>query len=358
MEEENNTKEFKQEELSEALNTYPNGDILVDRYRIIKPLGSGGMAHVYLVEDITKNNELLAFKILRNELAADSPNIRRFMREVQVSKKINHPNVIKIFDIGSLDGLAYYTMEYLDGDSLIKKVLDNLEHDSLCQIIVDLSNGLHAIHQQNVIHRDLKPENIIFDKNGTLRITDLGVARTEISTITTRGDVVGSAPYIAPEMWTGETPSVAADLYSLGIVIYFMATKQLPFKEKAPAVLMKAHLEKKPQPPIEINKQLPLWLNRTILKLLEKSPRERFKSALDLAIFVEQHNENIVRKSYNDSSIESSSQNFLSYLNKSSTLDDIVVNQQVKIPLEDTKNLEDQKESAGFWKKITNILKR
>lgn len=266
------------------------GFVVAGRYVIQHLLGTGGMGSVYLAHDKILGEEKIAIKILHRQFAFEPKYTQRFLREVQLMRRVNHQNVVRTYDVGADGDLVYFTMEYVHGQS----VLDLMEvkafpQTQLIHVTLQICDGLAAIHEANIIHRDLKPGNIILLEDGTTKITDFGVARPESSELTAHNEVIGSSPYIAPEVWLGDKISHAVDLYALGIIFYELVTGVLPFDGDSPAILMRMHLDRSPVPPRELNKTVPSWLNKLILKLLEKTPQARPKSASEVKEYILHH---------------------------------------------------------------------
>jgi serine/threonine protein kinase len=275
-----------------ASNILDAGTLIAKRYRIQRLIGIGGMAVVYLaIDEHSPEQKKVALKILHKEFVRDSIYVERFIREVAMINMVDHLNVVKTFDIGTSNEVVYFTMEYVSGKSLEELV----DHQSfsiaeISRLIIEISEGLNAIHAQHIVHRDLKPANILIDDTGLTKITDFGIAREKSSKrLTAKTMKVGSICYIAPEIWLGKPPTPAVDFYSLGIVLYEIATGIVPFEDDFPGKVMNMHLENTPRPPIEINHNLPSWLNELILWLLKKSPNERPQSGLEIITFVKKH---------------------------------------------------------------------
>jgi len=266
------------------------GSVVADRYSIVKPLGTGGMGTVYLAADKMLGEEKVAIKILHTNFIDDQTQLARFMREVQLMRKVNHRNVVRTYDVGTDGPFTYFTMEYVPGVQLEKYILNqNLPVEQIVNYMSQICEALGAIHAAGIIHRDLKPANIIILEDGTLRIADFGVARTEISNLTAHDEIVGSVCYIAPEIWLGKKITHSVDLYSLGVILYEMLTGDVPFDGETPAELMRAHLDRAPTPPKEIKRATPAWLNKLTLRLLGKSPKDRPHDAHEVLDFLKLH---------------------------------------------------------------------
>lgn len=263
------------------------GDNFAERYQIQALLGAGGMGRVYLAKDLMLAGDPVALKILNSELVKDDKQCQRFLREVQLTRKISHPNVVKTFEVGNFAGQFFFTMEYVPGETLKEKIeLGAIEAYRAANIISEIAKGLSAIHQAGIIHRDLKPANVIITKDGQAKIADFGIARLGVSDLTGHNEVVGSAAYMSPEVWTGRDISNSADLYSLGILAYEILTGDVPFDGNGPAEVMCKHLELRPLTPSQVNNKIPLWLDGLVMKMLEKTPSKRPASAADISEFI------------------------------------------------------------------------
>ncbi len=266
------------------------GEIVAARYRIVRPLGIGGMGSVYLAQDQVLSDEEMAIKILHPDFARDQRHTQRFLREVQLMHRVNHKNVVRTFDVGTDGPLVYFTMEYVPGFSLSDVLRTKaFPQNQLANILIQICEGLDAIHAAGIVHRDLKPGNIILLKDGTLKITDFGVARPEKSDLTAHNEIIGSASFMAPEIWLGKKLTYSVDLYSLGIVAYSLVTGRLPFDAEAPAALMRMHVDRSPLPPKEINRSLEPWMNKLILSLLAKQPQDRPQSGRAVIDYIQDH---------------------------------------------------------------------
>ena len=264
------------------------GELFANRYRIEKLLGRGGMGDVYLVKDTVLADEVVALKILHHELCRDENHVKRFLREVQLTRRVTHHNIVRTFDVGQEKGQLYFTMEYAEGLTLKQRIRsEKLDPIEVAHLLIEISYGLSAIHEMDIVHRDLKPGNIIVREDGSIKITDFGVARPGVSDMTNHNEVVGSTAYMAPEVWIGRDITPKADLYALGVLSYELVTSQLPFTGDSPPELMCKHLEAQPIPPVNLRSDLPVWLNALILKLLEKDPENRPADALEVISYIE-----------------------------------------------------------------------
>lgn len=274
--------------MSSETENLRTGTVIANRYTVQKTLGKGGMGAVYLAQDSFRNDDSVAIKVLHPDLVADAKQSQRFMREVQLMRKVDHLNVVRTYDVGSDGELVFFTMEFVPGKSLEDFIEGrNFPKEKIPQLITGVAAGLEAIHKLGIIHRDLKPANILILEDFQSKITDFGVARPEYSELTANNEIIGSTLYIAPEVWLGTKLTFSVDLYSFGVVLYELTTGTLPFNGDSPASLMRMHLEFKPAAPKEINPEVPVWLNKLILKLLAKAEEDRPRDAREIIDYVE-----------------------------------------------------------------------
>jgi serine/threonine protein kinase len=262
------------------------GHVIAGRYRVIRPLGRGGMASVYLAEDTVLGESEVAVKILQDRFQGGQSLVDRFIREVRLTHKIHHRNVVRTFDFGQDGSTLFYTMEYLPGDSLESLVQQGASAPPVVmQIAAQLLRGLAAVHGVGVIHRDLKPANVIVAADGTLKITDFGVARVSAAPATLFAkDVLGTVAYVAPEVLRGEQPTKAVDFYALGVVLYELLTGVLPFEDDNTGRLIIRKLEEDAQSVRELRADLPEWFADAIDGLLERDLAQRMKAVDQLAV--------------------------------------------------------------------------
>jgi CHASE2 domain-containing sensor protein/predicted Ser/Thr protein kinase len=257
--------------------------IIVKRYRIIKEIGKGGMGRVLLVHDM-KLDELIAFKLLMPYMAGEEENIKRFTREIKITRKINHPNVIRVFDIGEWRGNHFITMEYIEGGNLNdwrRENSDNIE--GKIDLVLQMCAGLSAAHRLGIIHRDIKPENILIAGGEEVKIVDFGIARgIGVGTRTIDGKIIGTPEYMSPEQIQGFDLDQRSDIYSLGVVLYQLFSGHLPFTAQNIGHLLLKHMNEQPIPLRKINQQIPPWLENVILKCLEKDAERRYQNTNEI----------------------------------------------------------------------------
>jgi serine/threonine-protein kinase len=269
----------------------PDGYIIGNRYRIIKPLGSGGMASVYLAADEMLCEASVAVKVLRTQRNFGKETNQRFLSEVRLTQEINDPHVVRTFAIGHDEDTLFYTMEYLPGPTL-EAFMSEPEFPVgwALGIATQIMQGLAAIHSVGVIHRDLKPANIIMDGCGKLKIADFGVARGATSSFTIHsGDILGTLAYVAPEAVLGGAVTIAVDYYALGAILYQLLTQTAPIDDDLPARLLLRKVEEAPRDPRELRRDIPDWLATGLMGLLQVDPDARMRSLEDFAANLDIH---------------------------------------------------------------------
>jgi beta-lactam-binding protein with PASTA domain/tRNA A-37 threonylcarbamoyl transferase component Bud32 len=259
---------------------------LVDnRYRIVGPLGAGGMAEVYLAHDDVLDRSV-ALKVMSGRYADDEEFVERFKREAQSAAALSHPNIVSIYDRGeSEDGTYYIAMEYLPGGTLKDRILKRgaLAPRTAASVALQIAEALRAAHGAGVVHRDIKPHNVLVTDTGDIKVGDFGIARAATSSTMTRtGSILGTAHYISPEQAMGEPVGQGSDLYSLGVVLYEMLTGTLPYDAETSIGIAMKHVNGHLVPPRELNPEVPEGINAVTNKLLAKSPDERYANAGEL----------------------------------------------------------------------------
>ena len=261
------------------------GKLLGSRYEIIEKIGNGGMATVYKATDkVLKRN--VAVKILRDEFTTDEEFIKRFDVEAQSAARLTHPNIVSIYDVGVEDNLHYIVMELIQGKTLKEIILEEkgpLPWKWSVNVAIQIASALETAHRNNIIHRDIKPHNIIITEDGIAKVTDFGIAKAvSNSTITAFGTTIGSVHYFSPEHARGGFTDAKSDLYSLGVVLYEMVTGQLPFDADTPVSVALKHMQEKPEEPIEVNPNVPVAVNKIIMKALQKDTTLRYQTATEM----------------------------------------------------------------------------
>ena len=251
-----------------------------ERYEIIRQIGGGGMAIVYLAKDLFLDRDV-AVKVLRDEFVESDEFIRRFHKEAKAVASLNHQNIVSVYDFDASSTPIYLVMEYVEGKTLKEKILDegHLSEQMTIQIATQIANGLALAHSNKIIHKDIKSQNILIDVNNLVKITDFGIAQIlSNSTITHNKGILGSAHYFSPEQARGEMVTYKSDIYSLGVVMYEMLTGELPFTGDNPVTVALKHIQEKPLPPSAINSSVTPEMEAVVLKCLSKHPDARFDS--------------------------------------------------------------------------------
>lgn len=262
-----------------------NGTVLNQRYRIVKRLGAGGMAQVFLAEDL-KNGRKVAIKALKTELNDDEEFVRRFDAEARAASSLAHENIVKVLGVGVDYGVRYMVQEFVDGVSLKAMITHyhGLDWRVAVPIFVQIAMALESAHAGGVIHRDIKPHNILIGSDHRAMVTDFGIARANSATTITQagGMTLGSVHYFSPEQARGSMAGEKSDIYSLGILMYETLTGKVPFDDENPVAIAIKHLREDPVPPIELQPVIPKGLSDIILKCIAKAPNSRYASAREL----------------------------------------------------------------------------
>jgi serine/threonine protein kinase len=265
----------------------PTQPIFNGRYRVERTLARGGMAEVYLGEDLVLHRAV-ALKVLAAELSRDEGFVERFRREAQAAAGLSHPNIVGVYDWGEADGSYFIVMEYVAGQTLAHLIRDEgpLSTERIAAIGTEIAAALAVAHRSGVVHRDVKPSNVLIGSNGQVKVTDFGIARSARwgaeSQLTQTGLVLGTAAYLSPEQAEGRIADPRSDLYALGVVLYEMATGRPPFRGDNPVSVAYQHAREQPEPPSRVDHQVPAWLEAVILKALAKAPEQRYSDAEDL----------------------------------------------------------------------------
>ena len=260
------------------------GQKINDRYEITRMIGEGGMANVYLAHDLILDRDV-AVKVLRGDLSGDEKFVRRFQREAISASSLSHPNIVEMYDVGEDNGIYFIVMEYIDGKtlkSLIKK-RKYLTLPEVVDIMLQLTSGLACAHDSYIIHRDIKPQNIMILEDGTVKITDFGIAMALNSNeLTQTNSVMGSVHYLPPEQANGNGATIKSDIYSLGILMYELLTGTLPFKgENAVEIAIKQMKESIPSL-VKMDLGIPQSIENIVLKACAKNPKNRYDNVLEM----------------------------------------------------------------------------
>lgn len=260
------------------------GQKINDRYEIIKTIGEGGMANVYLAHD-TILDRMVAVKILRGDLADDEKFVRRFQREAIAASSLSHPNIVEMYDVGEDNGKYFIVMEYVDGrtlKSLIKK-RGALTLPEVVDIMLQLTSAIAHAHESYIIHRDIKPQNVMILEDGRVKITDFGIAMALNSNeITQTNSVMGSVYYMPPEQANGNGSTTKSDIYSLGILMYELVTGKVPFKGDSAVEIAIKQIKDKIPSICEMDSSIPQSIENVVLKASAKNPKNRYDSAEEM----------------------------------------------------------------------------
>jgi eukaryotic-like serine/threonine-protein kinase len=263
-------------------------EVLGERYQLQDPIGRGGMATIYRGRDL-RMDRVVAIKVLREVYSTDPKFVTRFQREAKAASSLQHPNIVQVYDYGQSDGNYFIVMELIEGTDLRRYLRSRgvLAVDRAIIIAHDVALGLGAAHRRAIVHRDVKPQNILVGRDGSIKLTDFGIASVykdiNAERLTTTGMTLGTVQYYAPEQAQGEIVSPAADVYALGIVMYEMLTGRTPFDGDTPVAVAMQHIQDAPTPPSQLNPNIPPALEEIILNCLEKEPGARFRDGSTLA---------------------------------------------------------------------------
>ena len=279
-----------------------NGHLLNDRYQIIKTIGGGGMANVYLAKDIILERDV-AIKVLRLEYANDEEFIARFDREAQSASSLSHPNIVNIYDVGEEDHILYMVMEYVDGMTLKEYIhlYGPIDVQEALDIMKQITAAIAHAHANDIVHRDIKPQNILIDTYGQVKVTDFGIAiALSATSLTQTNSILGSVHYLSPEQARGATATKKSDIYSIGIVLFELLTGRLPFSGQSPVSIALKHLQNSTPAIKRFNPDVPQSVENIVLKATAKDPFHRYETVydMDVALDTALHPDNLNAKPY------------------------------------------------------------
>jgi hypothetical protein len=267
--------------------TVSEGQVLGERYRVDSLLGRGGMGQVFRVTDLPTGHAL-ALKVLRPVEGDDADRVRRFQREIQILSRIHHPAVLQIRDWGESPAGLFFVTELVDGEDLKLAIRRRgpFPPAEAAALGATLAEALAAAHAQGVVHRDVKPNNVMMGRDGSVRLLDFGLARgagIDMATLTRTGTILGTPGYMSPEQFDAHGVDERSDVYSLGVVLFEVLTGRLPFVGQTPIAVAFAHKTEPPPLPRSLRPSVPAWLERVVLRCLEKDPARRYATARELA---------------------------------------------------------------------------
>ena len=264
----------------------PSPRVFNGRYQVERELARGGMATVYLGQDLVLDRTV-ALKVLSGDMSRDQGFVERFRREARAAASLNHPNIVSVYDWGEADGSYFIVMEYVPGPTLAQRLhAEEVLPAEAAAVGAEIAAALAEAHRHGVVHRDVKPGNVLIDADGRVKVADFGIARAAWANPDTRltqtGMVLGTATYLSPEQAEGGIVDARSDVYSLGVVIYEMVTGRPPFGGDTPLSIAYQHARADPQPPRRLNPAVPEWLEGIVLRAMAKDPGRRYQSAEDL----------------------------------------------------------------------------
>ena len=261
------------------------GMFLADRYEIIEQIGTGGMADVYKAK-CHKLNRYVAIKVMKSEFSQDKTFVSKFWAEAQSAAGLVNPNVVNVYDVGVENGIYYIVMELVEGITL-KKYIEKrgrLPYKEAVSIAIQVANGMDAAHKHNIVHRDIKPQNIIISKEGKVKVTDFGIAKVASSATINTSASMGSVHYISPEQARGGYSDERSDIYSLGITIFEMLTGTVPFDGDSTVAVAVQHIQDEIPAPSTVAADIPVSIDKIVLKCTQKKPDRRYQSAAELIV--------------------------------------------------------------------------
>ncbi|KYF37924.1 Serine/threonine protein kinase PrkC, regulator of stationary phase [Streptococcus mitis] len=263
------------------------GKIFAGRYRILKQIGRGGMADVYLAKDLILDGEEVAVKVLRTNYQTDPIAVARFQREARAMADLDHPHIVRITDIGEEEGQQYLAMEYVAGLDLKRYIKEHhpLSNEEAVRIMGQILLAMRLAHTRGIVHRDLKPQNILLTPDGTAKVTDFGIAVAFAETsLTQTNSMLGSVHYLSPEQARGSKATVQSDIYAMGIIFYEMLTGHIPYDGDSAVTIALQHFQKPLPSVIAENPSVPQALENVVIKATAKKLTDRYKSVAEMYV--------------------------------------------------------------------------
>ena len=268
------------------------GSVLDKRYRLDEVIGYGGMAVVYKATDLSINNQVVAIKMLKEDTACDEVVVKRFINECRAETMLKHRNIVSVHEVNVKGDIKYMVMEYVDGMTLKKYLAAKgkpLELEELLGYTLKVLRALHVAHEKGIIHRDIKPQNVMVLGDGKIKVMDFGIAKLpNTETVTVTDKAVGTVYYMSPEQASGEDLDPRSDIYSLGAMMYELATGEMPFVGESPVSILMKHIKDPLVPPRVVNPKIPVGLEQIIMCAMSKKPQDRFESVDEMISYVKQ----------------------------------------------------------------------
>ncbi|MBO4856122.1 MAG: serine/threonine protein kinase [Bacilli bacterium] len=261
------------------------GSLVENRYRVTARIGHGGMAEVYEGNDII-GKKTVAIKLIRKDVMANPVNLIRFTNEATIAASLNHPNIVKVYNHGTVDGVPYIANEFIKGQNL-KQVLDfrsSVPIEEAVDYMIQLASALDYAHSHGIVHRDVKPDNLYVMGDGTIKLGDFGIAQTDATSELTNknSEIVGSVHYLAPEITSGKPATGQSDIYSAGVTFFELITGHVPYIKNSAIDIAVAHVKEKFPSPKKYLPNCPKEIERIIFKCVKKNPKERYATAKEL----------------------------------------------------------------------------
>ncbi len=258
------------------------GDKIDERYRIVSRIATGGMADVYEANDLI-SKRIVSLKVMKEELMADQENVTRFLNETASAASLNNPNVVRVYGRGTIEGRPYMANEFIRGQTLRDKLnfSGSLSLSETCEVMLQLTSGVDYIHRHGIVHRDLKPDNLFYMSDGTLKISDFGIA-APIGTTNEGDSIQGTIYYCAPEVITGAPVAIANDIYSMGVVFFELLTGQVPFDGQSVEEVAMKQMKKRFPEASKIVPSIPRSIDRIIIQACRKRVEERYLTAMEM----------------------------------------------------------------------------
>ena len=268
------------------------GSVLDERYRLDEIIGYGGMAVVYKATDLRLNNQVVAIKMLKEDSACDEIVVKRFKNECRAESMLKHKNIVSVYEVNVKGNLKYMVMEYVQGITLKNYLIEKkspLDLNELLGYTLQVLRALHVAHQEGIIHRDIKPQNVMLLGDGKIKVMDFGIAKLpNTETVTVTDKAVGTVYYMSPEQASGKPLDPRSDIYSLGAMMYELATGEMPFVGDTPVAILMKHVHDPLVPPRVVNSKIPVGLEQIIMCAMSKKPHARFDDVVEMISYIKE----------------------------------------------------------------------